>query len=378
MSEVNIASISDIHLGSKRTPTSHIVKNLYEAFPDNSETSKLDLIVLAGDVFDGLLKLPDDEIREIEIWIVYLLRLCKKHDIILRVLEGTPSHDWKQSIRFIILNEAAEIECDLKYIHQLTIEYIPSLDINVLYIPDEWNDSTEKTYSQVCELMTLKGLTKVDYAFMHGQFEYQLPEIVKAPKHNSQKYLSIVDKLIFIGHVHVFSRNDRIIAQGSFDRLSHGEEGAKGHVRAKVRTNSDYEIKFVENKGARLYITFECSGLSLEETLKKVESGLEGIPDGSCIRLSCLPDNPILTSMEQLVLRWPFITFSKIIRETDLDTQATEVDEFTELDFIPITITRDNISTLVMERLLNFETMGESKARVELFARAEEFMIEMR
>lgn len=378
MSEINIASISDIHLGAKRTPTSHIVKNLYEAFPDNAETSKLDLITLAGDVFDGLLKLPDDEIREIERWIVYLLRLCKKHNIVLRVLEGTPSHDWKQSIRFVILNEATQIDCDLKYVDQLAIEYIPSLDINVLYVPDEWNDSTEKTYSQVCELMTLKGITKVDYAFMHGQFEYQLPDIVKAPKHSAEKYLSIVDKLIFIGHVHVFSRYDRIIAQGSFDRLSHGEEGAKGHVRACVRSNTDYEIRFVENKGARIYVTIECVGLSLEETLKTVENRLKDIPDGSCVRVSCLPDNPILTNMDQLVMKWPFITFSKIIRETDLETKAAEVDEFTELEFIPITITRDNIVTLVMDRLLNLESPTESKARVQLHARAEEFMIEMR
>ena len=378
MSVLNIASISDIHLGSKRTPTSHIVKNLYKAFPDNSETAELDLIVLGGDVFDGLLKLPDEEIREIERWIIYLLRLCKKHDIVLRVLEGTPSHDWKQSIRFVILNEAAEIDCDLKYVDQLSIEYIPSLDINVLYVPDEWDESTEKTYSQIRELMTLKGLTKVDYAFMHGQFEYQLPEIVKAPKHSSEKYLAIVDKLIFIGHVHVFSRNDRIIAQGSFDRLSHGEEGPKGHVRAKVKSSSDFKIKFVENKEARIYVTFECTGLSLEDTLKTIEHRLKDVPDHSCVRISCLPDNPILSNMEQLMKTWPLITFSKIIRETEVNSGATEMDEFTELEFTPITITRDNISTLVMERLHKLEKPIESKARVQILARAEEFMIEMR
>ena len=34
----------------------------------------------------------------------------------------------------------SESNCDFKYVDKLDIEYIPDLDINVLYIPDELND----------------------------------------------------------------------------------------------------------------------------------------------------------------------------------------------------------------------------------------------
>jgi UDP-2,3-diacylglucosamine pyrophosphatase LpxH len=99
-SKLNVASISDIHLGAKRTPTRHILQNLRLAFPDNEETGALDLICLVGDVFDTLLSLNHEDLVEIKIWIAEFLRLCVKHGIKLYILEGTPSHDWWQSHSF--------------------------------------------------------------------------------------------------------------------------------------------------------------------------------------------------------------------------------------------------------------------------------------
>src|ERR1700739_1745074 len=96
-SKLNIASISDVHLGASRTPTTGILKNLRAAFPDNEETAQLDLICFVGDVFDTLLTLNYDDLVAIKLWINDFLRLCAKHDIVVYVLEGTPSHDWWQS-----------------------------------------------------------------------------------------------------------------------------------------------------------------------------------------------------------------------------------------------------------------------------------------
>lgn len=370
MKDFKLAVVSDIHLGHKRNTTEFILANLKAAFPNNAETAELDMIVLAGDVFDGLLQLPDEVIYQIELEIIRLLKLCKSHDIVLRVLEGTPSHDWKQSVRFKIHNE--EIGCDFQYVDKLAIEYIEKFDSHMLYVPDEWDDSTEKTLSQVHQLMTLKNIKKVDYAFMHGQFEHQLPDYVKAPKHSSKSYLSIVDKLIFIGHVHVFSVFERIIAQGSFDRLSHGEEEAKGHVRAVVRSSEDYELKFVENVGARKFITIECAGLDLNETLKEIITRVATIPDGAFVRVSCLPDNPILTSMDQLISKFPLITWSKKEISEDEEKERIKDETLDDETFVPITITRDNIAKLVLERLMLRETP------VHLQTRAEQLITEMK
>lgn len=349
--ELSIASVSDIHTGHARTPTRHILDNLRTAFPANSETKDLDIIFIAGDFFDRLLKFPDPVIPDIELWIHELLSMAKKFDIVIRVLEGTPSHDWKQSAVFERINENSKIGCNLKYIDKLWIEYIPELEINVLYIPDEWSDSTESTLSQVRELMTSKGLLSVDYAIMHGQFPHQLPHIAKAPKHNPDAYLQLVDKLIFIGHDHHFSVHERIISHGSFDRLSHGEEEPKGHVRAKVRSGHDYDLVFVENKNAKIYKTVDCKDWSVEESLRQLKSIVEVLPLESNVRVKCYKNSPLAENVAVLERTWPGINWSKKVEETDGDEIENSPDVLTQDDFIPIEITKDNIQDLVMSKL---------------------------
>ena len=102
-------------------------------------------ISLAGDVFDTLLELNSDDVREIKYWVSSLLKFCAAHDITLRVLEGTPSHDWTQSSTFITTANILNLDnLDLKYIDKVEIEYIEKYNIHVLYIPDEINPTTEK------------------------------------------------------------------------------------------------------------------------------------------------------------------------------------------------------------------------------------------
>ncbi len=343
-----MAVISDIHLGHRRNSATNIIQNLQKAFPRNAETAALDIIFLAGDVFDDLLSLNDSAVTEIDMWIVSFLKTCKLYDIVVVVLEGTPSHDWKQSMRFVTMNELADIGADLKYVQELSIGYIERFAISVLYVPDEWETSTEKTLDQVHALLKAKGLTQVDYAIMHGQFEYQLPAFVKAPKHDSQSYLAIVKELIFIGHVHEHSRFDRILAQGSFDRLSHGTESPKGHLRALVKPNGVREITFVENTGAMVFVTVRCLTMTLEETLDEISRVVMTLPETAMVRIEADVTNPIFTNMEMLVRRHPLITWNKLPRESEKEENVV-VDEIEE--FVAITLTKENLPGLLLERL---------------------------
>lgn len=349
MKLLNIAAISDIHLGHRRNHAREIVKNLYRALPDNAQTGALDLLVLVGDVFDNLLTAPADALVEVDLWFAYLLRLCAKHSIVLRILEGTRSHDWLQSERFNTLERMLQTGCNMRYVKTIDIEYIEPLDIHVLYVPDEANPTTEETLKEVHALLRAKGLNQVDFAFMHGQFEYQLPPVVKAPKHNAEEYLKIVRYLIFIGHVHLYSNYDRIYAQGSFDRLAHGQEEPKGHLRARVSPNGEYEVTFVENEGAMRFVTINCIGLDLEQTLQAVAKVAQGLPEGSHVRLECQPDNPILTNMELLIRTWPLLNWSKLVPSEERREEVTESEE--EFVYMPITLTRENLGGMLMARI---------------------------
>lgn len=354
--ELNIASYSDLHLGHRRNPTVRLVKNLDDSLPDDETTAALDILFYPGDIFDHLKNLADDDVPPIDAWMHRTLRIAKKHDIVVVVLEGTPGHDWKQSRRWVEINENAGIGANLRYVDTLSIEYIEQYGITVLCVPDEW-DTPENTLSQVHDLLRAKGLTQVDFAIMHGQFPHQLPPVVKAPKHDPDAYLTLVKYLIFIGHVHTFSvYQGRIIAQGSFDRLTHGEEGPKGHVRAKVRGTQDFDLKFIENDNAMKFVTVKCTSMDLEETIEAVSAVARDLPEGSYIRVEADHDNPILTNMEELIRRFPLAVWGKLSREAAVEEKQMITEDDTP--FVPIVLTPDNLGALLLERVTKTGVSG--------------------
>jgi DNA repair exonuclease SbcCD nuclease subunit len=352
MNNLKIAVISDIHLAAKNNPTKNIINNLCNALPDNEETAELDIVFLAGDVFDRLVNLPEDEVFEIDMFICYLLQLCKKHNIKLRVLDGTKSHDWFQSARFVELNNIVKYKTDVVYVRDLSIEYIEEYGINILYVPDEWSTSTQDTLDQVRTLLSVKGLDKVDFAIMHGQFDYQMPLLAKKiPVHDSKAYLDIVREYIFIGHVHTHTFFDRIVAQGSFDRLSHGEEEPKGHVRAEINLDtSEKQWFFIENKGAKIYKTIKCSDrLNLESSLNKIKTQIKNVPDYSAIRVYANKGHPILENKHELTKIAPLMVWTVFGKE-----EQTKEQKFAEEDKAiesGITITSENIHDLLMGKI---------------------------
>lgn len=351
--EFRIASLSDLHLGHSKNPPEEMVVRIKNAFPRNAETAKLDVIVLAGDVYDHLLNLPHTSVSVIDEWIIYMLRLCKSLDIQLWVLRGTPSHDRDQSARFVLLNDMLKIGCDLLYVDELKVIWMPKFGIHVLFVPDEWTDDANKTLEEVHQLLRIAGIKKVDYAIMHGQFEHQLPPIVKAQKHSAEAYLKIVDKLIFIGHVHLFSQFDRIIAQGSFDRISHGEEGDKGHVRCIVRASDDYEIQFVVTEDAKTFKSINVRGLDFETSHEKVLLDTASLEDGSHVRIVADIGNPILQSVSLYEKQMPHYFWTGLAKTDEDKTFLQQVELLQSQDeYIPIEITPSNVKDLIIDSML--------------------------
>lgn len=274
---LNIASISDIHINHPNTPTEMIIRNLMTyGFPDTKETHELDIIFIGGDVTDSLMDFASSNAILYRKWVAEFLWMCAKHDIMVRIIEGTPLHDWKQSMIFVEENENHSIGCDLKYITDIHIEHIDRYDIDVLYIPDEIRPTTDITWKRVEELMAERQLEKVDFAVMHGAFAYQLPNVedVKDKVHDEEKYLSIVRHYIFIGHVHQHRPKGKIIPNGSFDRLAQGEEGLKGHVRLLKGS-----LEFIPNDGAMRYMQLDVCGKAPDEIIELVSERLKGSRD---------------------------------------------------------------------------------------------------
>jgi DNA repair exonuclease SbcCD nuclease subunit len=352
--QFNILSCSDIHLGHRRTDTKYIINNLNKYICNDKVLSNIDLLILAGDVFDSQLTLSSPDIPDIDFWIANLLRLCNKHNVVIRVLEGTPSHDRMQSERFITLNNILSknenFNVNLQYVTKLSIEYISDFDINVLYVPDEWNASTDDTLSEVKDLILSKGLKQVDYAVMHGTMDFQLPSHIKnIPRHNSDIYCDLVKNLIFVGHIHQHSIYKKIISHGSFERLSHGEEEAKGFIKVSVEKDNHHEITFVENKESKKFITLDAfDDNDVDVALSRIDNTAKTLPEQSYVRIRCNKNSNISSSLNTLKQRWPLLIWS-ILNIDDEDKTVLIIDD--KPVYVPIIINKNNISSLVEDRL---------------------------
>lgn len=342
---INILTLSDIHLFNRRNKTSDIVDNLISYVDDVfKKYKKIDMIILAGDVFDRQLNFGSEEVRIATRWIFHLLNLCEKNNCILRVLEGTPSHDWGQSSYFVELSKLHLSKVDVKWVNKVTIECIEALNLNLLYIPDEITDCTEKTAKLVEEVLSEKQLTQVDISVMHGQFNYQLPLLEGKNCHNENYYLSITKGPIFIGHVHKHLPHLRILPPGSFDRLSHGEEENKGGIVTtieNVESIDKFSYKFIPNKQAKQFKTINCLKIeSLEETIELLDELSTKYKEDSYIRL--LIKQKSIIDIHFSFLKNKYFNFN-------LDKKYNKVKEVIELSFAeveeykPIMITKDNL-----------------------------------
>ncbi|MBE0438169.1 MAG: metallophosphoesterase [Gammaproteobacteria bacterium] len=349
--KIKVISIGDIHLGHRKTPARNTLKFLEEVFPNRAKMEDVDLIFITGDVFDRLLSYPDDNVFEIELWINKFLRICKKYDVVVRMVEGTPSHDWKQSKSFMKINEMMDIGADIKYFEALDIEHNEKFGIDILYIPDEWRPECDDTWLDVQKLMARKGLDKVDFINMHGAFSYQLPEFLSSSTHDPERYLSITRYFIYVGHIHKHTVNDRIIAAGSTDRLAHNEEEDKGYVETIVDPKGQHKITFIPNEMAIVYKTLACVDDNVEKTLKFLEKEIKKLPEHSYIRIKASADNPILSSSSMETLKG---LFPNVHLDTLLD-KDTKVNSQTLVDlrnsYQPIKITKNNIVELLTSRL---------------------------
>ena len=180
-----IASISDIHLGHRSNPTLNIIAALDKVIFEDRLLEKIDLLILAGDIYERLLDLNHPDIGEIDMWMSRVLRGCHKHKVALRVLRGTRSHDWDQPQRFELFYEMLKLDIDFKYVDTLEIEYMTALDAHVLYVPDNYKHDSSETLEEVRELLRARALDKVDISIMHGMFDYQQPEGIRVAEAHS-------------------------------------------------------------------------------------------------------------------------------------------------------------------------------------------------
>lgn len=363
--KISYLTLSDIHLGHNLNRTDNIVSNLRQYFKDNHKVFKsLDMICLVGDIFDRLLMSGGKESIQATEWLIELIIYCKSNKISLRILEGTPSHDWKQATLITSIIEKLDIELDYKYVDTLYIERNTKLGIDILYIPDEYRHKASETYKEVKDLLLEHKLTKVDIAFIHGQFNYQLPILLDS-SHSEQDYLDIVKYYISVGHIHTPSVYERILAQGSFDRLAHNEEEDKGGNLITIYKNGEMSFNFIKNRKAMIFKTYRFETEDLEEITTILDKEIDKVPIGSHIRIISSKEDFISKNLKSLKDR-----YVKVVIKIEKPKKKDEGNEYKVIDEVShiesFQITKDNIRELMSIEMQKFDLSLEEKKQYNI------------
>ncbi|QZA71027.1 DNA repair exonuclease [Erwinia phage AH06] len=296
--EIRIIQTGDIHLCQKRTPTANIIRTLNYIFYEKENLAEVDLVIIAGDVWDTLVTMPNDDALLGRQWIRRFVQDCERHGVILDVLEGTPDHDWEQSSEFV----AFETGCDVRHIKTLQIVRHESLDLNILYVPDEWRPTIEAIWEDVCVAMAESGLDRVDLAVVHGGFDFNFPPEYNIKGHSAERFSGIVKHAVFANHIHKAQSYLKVHGPGSPDRLAQGEEGDKGYHRVVIDQKTEQiRIQWIKNPHAWTHMAINVAGMSVEEIVAKVKALAAPLRAGSYLRLD--NGDPLVVKAVLIALR---------------------------------------------------------------------------
>lgn len=349
--KLEIIEFGDVHLFHPKTTTAHISRAVRVLLPDNESMRSVDLLIINGDLWDREISFSDPNVQIGQSLVGYIIYICTKYDIVLRVTEGTPSHDWRQSKEFLVQKELGGFDVDLEYVDTLSIEYIQKLGITVLYVPDEWRHTCSETWEEIMVLMRQKNLEQVDFSVVHGIFPHQMPENLHGlmDMHDPEKFLTITKYYVFAAHVHTHAIYDRIVGAGSTDRLCHGEEGPKGIIRMVVQESGAADIKFIENQLAKKYITVECHNLDNDQALETIKEAVRKLPDDSHVRIKAHKTDAAVTGFKAFEALFP--QFNWTLKTEDSKTEKAIKLEDARFQLSTISITRENLKPLLMKRI---------------------------
>lgn len=362
--KIVVLSISDIHLGHHRVSSDVICQRLVHYLFPRLETA--DIIFIGGDVFDTLLYYSNDGSNTITAFLIDFLMHCDKHDVTVRILRGTVSHDRDQSSMFEVLHKRYGFKNSLAYFDTVTCEYIESLDIKVLYVPDNLPYKTsDECMDVVHHLLKVNNWNKFDYAIVHGNFEHMLKlgmSLNKPPcTFTIEQFKNIIARFVLTGHIHTPNIKDFVIQNGSFDRLCHGEEEAKGFISITDYRDSS-KIEFVKNDDATLFITLDLSDIEDKDEVIKdfIERTSSNFKEQYGHVRVIHPSHEVKQILSKICHeKFPRLRYTHKIVKTD-DHQILHVQQLLDICDYPVP-TEDNLPQMVKDFIKSDMSMDRIK-----------------
>lgn len=271
----NMAVIADIHFGKKDDVKLYEeLNNYFIQFIKNEKD--LNLIVIAGDLFDRVIKMNEFTAKIIMDFVMKIIELCKEKNILFRIIKGTKTHDFNQLQVFHNLENEYDF---FKIYEKVDIETIEGLKF--LYLPEEYPESIYSYYEKYLnnEYDCIIGHGMIDFVSYTGDDDSERM-VRNAPVWKAKDLMNICNGPIVFGHIHDFHEyKEKIYYCGSFSRFSFADKEDKGFLYFSInkKDSSDFEPCFYENEEAPKYYEIDfnnfkgdsASKMKLIEALKK-------------------------------------------------------------------------------------------------------------
>lgn len=319
--EINVLFSSDYHCLHPHVLTLEIANRVSAMMEKTFQSSPVAYCILAGDFFHETRQLFEESVLHAQMFIHTILDLCDTYHVKLRVMEGTPLHDRKQSKQFEMMNQCRSLPCDLRYIKDISL--ITEADGTTwMYVPDPGRRDPDDVLADVRSRIRQEGLEQVDFMVTHTMYRHHVAKGLHITAHDPDAYLNLTKYVVDNGHVHtpsIYKR--RFLTNGSVDRLKHGEEEAKGIWLAHVKPNpDDLYLEFIENTKASPHRTLDYRLLSGEEILTRLKEEInEKQPTRQFIRLKLsesVYNEGILAHLKQT---YPFVVWDKMIEREEVE-----------------------------------------------------------
>lgn len=371
--DIGLFVFSDTHVYARSVATSGILNGCTDIINRAVERG-VKIFLLTGDFFDRQLPVNTDEYTDIQMWINGFLSKCNQNNIILRILEGTPSHDCGQCKMFIEMNESREekYRVDVRHVKSIEIEYIESLDLNLLYVPDQTSSPVEVTMARIDELLNIHGLDKVDIALTHAYWDYQLPSHQADHGFKPSDFKKRVRYAVFNGHIHTPTSYGIVHTVGSTARTSHNEEEEKGGIYGRLtrtsRVSGTLNLSRINNPHTVLFKTIDIRGLSMEESMATLKPWLSS-PDGSNLRPWYNRGDAFDGAIGDLIREYPQFKWKTKVEKEERKLSKTLVS--LEEKYEGVEITPTSLPDLLREK---FSAVHDDAAVSSLLKRLEEVL----
>ena len=277
---LKILALGDLHFGKLKLNPIQMYESLCQNFLPRLETT--DMVVIVGDYFDTLLDFTSIHAVYALKFFTDLVEACHKYQIILRIVNGTFSHDRNQTQALSALIDKSD-----RYRHTLNFSIaskiqvetisVRGIEYNLGYLPDSLPFKDGNQVSDIFSgLLTEMQWSKLDVLFGHGTFDYTLPVgiVLPACTYTLPMFQNITD-LMIMGHIHIASHRGYVYYTGSYDRMTHGEEEPKGYLQIE-KTKTSAVVKRIINTNSQVFKTYSTTGTDpYPEELDRFQKWLE-------------------------------------------------------------------------------------------------------